>query len=139
MLRDKLVESLPTDYVRWESTCRCLSERLVSRLGAPVDVKKMAINRRGLELRELSLWPYAQVLPTPSLTIGLLPHLDQSDNLSNPASIFVTHVTIQPKKPLFNDKPMTIETPRFLEWSGDRPIGHPQSATRGPGQDACRA
>jgi hypothetical protein len=32
---------------------------------------------------------------------------------------------IPAKKPLLNDKPMTIEMGLSIEWSRDRPIGHP--------------
>jgi hypothetical protein len=56
-----------------------------------------------------------------------IPQLEKS------ALNLVTQGHIPAKKIPLNDKPMTIEVPLFLEYSGDRPIGHPQSATRSPG------
>src|SRR5438132_14142950 len=52
------------------------------------------------------------------------------------ASDAVTQVTIPTKNLSRNDKPMTIETAIFLEYSRDRPTGHPESSARGAGQHA---
>jgi hypothetical protein len=66
----------------------------------------------------------------PPLTVELMPRFalgaDGTSALpAQKAPYFVTNVTFGTKKPLLNDKPMTIEMPLFLEWTRDRPTGHP--------------